>query len=781
MKKLLILTVFFCNSVCAEAQIFEQFTDSGIGNSYSTGAFVGSDGLGWNYVKARGNQQTTANGNKAISLNKAADACIFSDTIDDGIKFVSFQYEQELTANCDASVFVNDSCVAVLTTNGEVDVTNYFSAQIANAPENAVLRIQQNSSSSGQLTIDDIYIEFARTPFICNTVTITDTIVSATFSHKLSTCNVIGDNGVVRSSNILGNSVFVELNEQLCGVFSLSFSEIYDTANTQFPDTVVTLTFYGKPELNSIVITEIMADPSPSIGLPECEFVEIFNRGDCAVLCSDVTLVIGSNEYALPPKVIESQEYICIVSTKEKQLFPDTSKIIFLNAFPSISNGGQTISLLCNDEIISSVHFSDQWYADDFKKDGGWSLEKIDSENFSETPDNWRAACNRRGGTPCMENSVSHRNGDIVQPTIRSLQIVADTILAVTFAENIEAKQLQENMKIEPHVHIINSKNDGFSLSNYLIFTDKPFIQQTEYTLNVQEATDFAGNSFSESNYAFAVTDSVLEKGTIIFNEILFNPKSGGSDFVELYNNSDSYFDLLQLYLSNGQSFEKVSESFRLFPPHTYAVVSPDAESYQFDSQCNNAIFVQASLPSLPDDEGTILVLNRWEDVIDSVSYSKHWHSSYLTDIEGVSLEKIEFSLPSEIGSSWCSAAASVGYSTPGCENSQALNLQQTPKIVLESEVVTPNSDGQDDEMIIHIGNSERGMQCSATICAPSGRQILQLANNQLLGTNDFIRWNCTDNNGRLVPAGIYIVQVELLSEGKKVFRKKLACTVLRE
>jgi hypothetical protein len=208
-------------------------------------------------------------------------------------------------------------------------------------------------------------------------------------------------------------------------------------------------------------------------------------------------------------------------------------------------------------------------------------------------------------------------------------------------------------------------------------------------------------------------------------------------------------------------------------------VISLDADN--LDNQCDNSIFIKNSLPSMPDDEGTIMVLNRWEEVIDSVSYSEKWHSSYLADKEGVSLERIAFSVPSERANSWCSAAESVGFSTPGCKNSQSHKLYSSPMVQLESEVVTPNGDGENDEMVLLIGNCERASQCSVHICSPAGRVVAQLANNQLLGVNDCVRWNCTTSDGKLVPAGIYIVSVEVFSNGKKNYGKKLSCTVLRD
>jgi hypothetical protein len=43
------------------------------------------------------------------------------------------------------------------------------------------------------------------------------------------------------------------------------------------------------------------------------------------------------------------------------------------------------------------------------------------------------------------------------------------------------------------------------------------------------------------------------------------------------------------------------------------------------------------------------------------------------------------------------------------------------------------------------------------------------------------VRWNVTDENGKIVPAGIYIIQIELFRNGKKVGKEKFSCSVLRE
>lgn len=781
MKKIFAVIAILCETCVLFAQVFEQFTDSNIGSAYSSGSFLGNKNVVWNYVNCRGNQKVTKNGDKAISFNKDETSCLFTDTISYGIKSLSFLYEQTLATNCELDVYVNDSCVAIISTNKEKGITKEFSCDLC-IEGSFVLQLKQHSSNSGQITIDDIAIEYMRLPFTYTMFFVSDSLLQFEFSQSVKNVQLQSQpNDAIYSLQINDNKVVAKLNESICGRYEFTLQNIENELGETLLDSSFFIEFYTKPQLNTILITEIMADPSPSIGLPEYEYIELYNNSDCAVQCSNLQLFIGNNQVQLPDSIIDAYTYVCVCSAKAKLEFENTNNFVFVSSFPSITNDGQTIAIYCENELVSSVTFSSDWFRDNYKAEGGWALEKIDIENCSEQEDNWKPAENRLGGTPGFANSVSLINIDNSSPYIKEIQVFTDTTLLITFSENVWLDK--EMVTIQPSLTIQSCNPYNHSLFKWQINTLDSIKQKTEYHLFIDNNfCDLATNFIQENEFVFAITDSALQRNAVIFNEILFNPKSGESDFVELYNNSNSYFDLSTLYLSDGENFYQVSNEFQLFPPYSFALISLESEYYKQNSSCKDAIFVTSSLPTMPDDAGTLILYNRWEEVIDSVQYNKNWHSSYLTDIEGVSLEKISYNSPSEKQNSWFSATEASGFSTPGCENSQMNDRQFDVKsFSLEYDVATPNDDGDKDMFTISCGEVEQGTMCTLRAFSTNGHLIKQIANNQLIASNEKLFWNCTDNEGKLVPAGIYIIQIELTRNGKRISKKKLSCSILRE
>lgn len=776
MKKILSIIGFFCVSN-SMAQIIEDFSLSEIGASYSSGAFCTNSSICWHYVNARGNQQTTENKNKAISFSKAADACLYSDTIPYGISQLSFQYEQALSSNCDASVYINDSLVGTITTYDQKGVTNIFSFSSDNYQEAAVVKIRQNNASSGQLTIDDIRITYAKTPFMATGMNCSEHEFIVSFSHKLSDGSVRSlPYNCIDSQEIKDGEIHCKLIPGLCGKIIFFIENCRDTADRLCNDTMYTHTFFSPIERGMLTITEIMADPSPSVGLPEYEYIEVCNLSNCLIQCNELTIFIGATKLASFDKELAPGEHLCIAPTKMQDYITDSSHIVFIKNFPSIANDGDVLALYSGTEIIASVPFSKSWYQDYFKENGGWALEKKDFTNMSEVAENWGASIDKRGGTPGAVNAIATTVADVTKPEILSIHVINDSTIDIAFSENLVLTETNCEIPTRKIQLIIPQNN---SLSNWRIITSDPLIRDTEYTFYCK-GTDFADNPFERQETIFAHTDSILMRNTFIINEILFNPKTGHSDFIELYNNSESYYDASELFLSNGDDYVQISSAFTLIPPHSYIVVSPEADILQTNANCD-ALFFTAPLPTFPDEEGTVMILNKWGECIDSVQYSETWHSDFLDDTEGVSLERMDFSAVATQKTSWFSASESSGFATPGCRNSHYRSNTSDKNIQIASESVSPDGDGEDDELIIYCHDIPEGTFCTVRIFTSHGRFVSQIANNQLLATEDCLRWNCTDISGRLVPRGVYIVQIEGKLQGKKGWSLRKDIAVLRK
>ena len=78
-----------------------------------SGTYVGNNDIEWNYVNAKGGQKLESDISNAICLNKAADAEIWA-IIPNGCTELKLNFEQEYSANVDASILINDSLISII-------------------------------------------------------------------------------------------------------------------------------------------------------------------------------------------------------------------------------------------------------------------------------------------------------------------------------------------------------------------------------------------------------------------------------------------------------------------------------------------------------------------------------------------------------------------------------------------------------------------------------------------------------------------------------------------
>lgn len=613
------------------------------------------------------------------------------------------------------------------------------------------------------------------------------------FSEALDTATLQNlDNYLL--DNDYGNPIYAatDANDQTVVVlmFGMSFEQNlnYNLTVRGIADlcgnvmTEQTLQFSTVPiEFNSVIVSEIMSKPTPVVALPDAKYIEIYNRSENAISLSGWTLTIGSTTKTLPASIINAKSYIVLTSVDNELLFEN---VVGVEGFPSFAQGGTTITLSDrNGNLVHTVTFSSNWHDDNFKAQGGYSLEIVDLDNPCEGAANWRSTLNRNGGTPGFENSVNDSNHDITLPYPTDAEVVNDTVY-VYFSEIILPEHIEnlsfwaDGLGNPSYVEIVSPQLMGVKLK-----FDNTIEPAKVYMLNISSnITDCSGNAIeTNTQIRFGIGQSA-EFNDLVINEILFNPYPGGSDFVELYNRSSKIIDLKDLWISNTDDFGNVKDSYQitaishLVLPQEYCAISVDVEDLynHYTVVSPESLYKVAKMPGYGDDYGTVIITNRFFDTIDVVSYDKHQHYQLLSSKDGVSLERINFNLASNEESNWHSASQDVGFATPGYVNSQYSDLMEAEsQITLSSEVFSPDNDGFDDQLTIMYSLDVAGYSGTIAVYSSNGRFVKTLVNNQSLGTAGTIVWDGLDGKNNLCPAGIYIIYVELFNlEGKKIVEK---------
>ncbi|HEY0356201.1 MAG TPA: lamin tail domain-containing protein [Flavisolibacter sp.] len=530
-----------------------------------------------------------------------------------------------------------------------------------------------------------------------------------------------------------------------------------------------------------LLITEIMADPSPVVGLPNAEYIEIRNNSLSEInisgwkLSDAGTTANINHNYSIKPDsmvIICANAYVNALSVY--------GKTIGVSNFPSLDNDGDIISLRSNTgDYIHAVSYSPAWYHSIIKKEGGWSMEMIDPKNPCSGISNWMASKDAKGGTPGKLNSVHALNPDQVPPrllrtyTLDSLHIIAvfDEPVDSSSACIVNNYSLQ-NMSIDsvnPLMPLLNS-------TRIRLLT--PMQKSVVYQLAISNITDCANNTIGAFNKAPAGIPEDAGPQDLVINEILFNPRPGAFDFVEIYNRSDKIIDASQIWIAgrdqNGSmsSPKKISAAPHYIFPGDHFVITEDAISLQSGYLVKDPqhIFQLPALPSFPDDAGKVIIANEQGLVVDELHYSAKWHFALIDNADGVSLERIDPSGVTKAPDNWHSASSSSGFGTPTYKNSQFLaagNVQAT--IEIQPRVFSPDNDGLDDWVLIHYHVEAPGYVGNVIIFDINGFPVTGLVKNDLMGLKGSWKWDGLDDKKNPLPQGNYIVFTEIFNlEGKK-------------
>jgi len=548
-----------------------------------------------------------------------------------------------------------------------------------------------------------------------------------------------------------------------------------------FPDKSIT-------ESCRLAINEMMVDPTPVNGLPDAEWIELFNDSNCPVGLKDCKLTVGTATRTLPDSLVPPGHYVILCSSKNAPEMSRFGRIVVLSSFPALRNSGNHVALSdTSGLVIDAIDYSDSWYRNPLKKNGGWSLERIDPERNCGQPANWKASEHPAGGTPGSSNSVFAANPDTVKPYLISINVLPPNSVELLFSEPMDTLDLKDKARYR--------LSDGRGNPVEVTISDEltvklqwkeNFIIETDYVVSLDDLTDWCGNQLIEKQMEFTWMN--LRQSDVVINEVLFNPWPEGVDFIELFNRSGHKINPEKLRLATRDNYGNLKSICSLksaqstFSPGGYLAFTADTDGIFpfYRTPCRSCICRVTSLPALNNDKGTVVLLNDSLLILDEFKYSEEMHHPLLYDMEGVSLERVNPDAPTRLKSNWQSASSETGFATPGFRNSQSQVDPLTKHVVtFEQTSFSPDNNGYNDEIVIHYETFVPGVVANCLVFDPSGRMICQILNNAILSTSGEIIWGGEDETGQKLPVGPYIILLEIFDMNGKPerFRRAVVLT----
>ena len=537
-----------------------------------------------------------------------------------------------------------------------------------------------------------------------------------------------------------------------------------------------------------VLINEVMADPNPPVHYAE-EYLELYNRSERLINLEDWVLLVNTRSYTLTETLMPGGML----------LEPGAYGVILDLTLP---NGGATLSLHDRGgQLVHAVRYGLPWDGADWKKEGGWALESPDPEQLCNISELWEYSSDPAGGTPGRINSQDAVLEDRESPLLlyagyhdpaNVLGEGEPGLLRLSFSEPVvlSPAELQQIVLIPGNIspleaHLLPPLSTVLELRFPLDLQERHM-----FRVKIPKLSDCQGNeSLSLEITAGSVSDPV--PGSVQINEIMYDPAEGQAEYIELALPGNRYYDLRELAIhvvDPGDPADDpiaLSDHSRLMAPGSYLVVTSCVEhlreSYRL-SRSGQWVEVDG-LKALNNGGGSLSLTDRAGNVVDRVDYGDQMHTPILSDTRGISLERISGEGSGSDPDNWHSAAAIVGYATPGQINSQAMIGTESDQLLqVEPLVFSPDNDGFQDLLELSVSTGTSGWVLSLWITDLEGNLLRRPANNHLAGPFTTYTWDGACEDGSMVAPGIYVLHVTAYhpATGGRWIRKRAVGLVYR-
>ena len=538
-----------------------------------------------------------------------------------------------------------------------------------------------------------------------------------------------------------------------------------------------------------ILINEFMPAPIKNGMLPNTEYIELYNRSKKDIELENFMIVNKPDTTILKQRTLKSNAYVVIYTKNASVNFREidnTIDTIQVKKLGTLSNPSDMIYLVSpNGIVIDAAAYDLTYYQNVNKAEAGLALERT-RPNAPCNGTTWTPSVNPRGGTPGQRNSFVDTTSDRTQPLIERYYVENNTTIVVIFDKSLNRDTAIANYQLSGiNIKSVKVIPPAFNSVEITLKTalKKDSLYKLVLTTNLKDCQDIPLSIFRSLDIRLPEKPSSNE---LIINEVLVNPETGGSRFIELYNNTSmKAFDIqnIQIKDTTRNDMKPILLNFLLLPKQYVVLTEKPTYVRNRYNVPDSAKFniVKNKVPTWNEASGNVSI-SLDSVTFDNFNYTKSWHNPLLATTDGVALERVNPNERSLEPSNWQSAAEKRGFATPAQKNSQFRDLQVTPSVSamfwLEKDNFSPDDDGFEDALLVHYKLEKKGGVATIKVFDGNGRFVKSLTVDELLGTEGVLRWQGERGDGTKAVVGIYILVIEVTFGDGTTTRQKLPCAL---
>ncbi|RCK75213.1 MAG: hypothetical protein IGBAC_1349 [Ignavibacteriae bacterium] len=573
-------------------------------------------------------------------------------------------------------------------------------------------------------------------------------------------------------------------------IFKANYPEDEDTLNNIFYSKLIS----GYPN-GTVVINEIMYAPVGG----EPEWIELYNNSQYKINLKDWELSNknSNSKYKITSSNFLFEPFDYVVITKDTSLLfnyrSGNYKSIESNSLPTYFMNNSTDAIVLYDN--RNVKIDSMFYVSSWGGVNGKSLERIEAHTNSLDSTNWGSSLDSSGCTPGKQNYITPLEYDL-----KLVNVFSDSIEYLNEAKIfITVKNAGKNLVNNFVLNLFFDYNkDSIPQTEELIYSQNIICNLNHKdTLNIEykwqntgfgkkhiiTVIEYPQDMRTKDNIKIFILHMGYPKNCLIINEIMYQPFSGKSEYVELFNRVNFPVELFNWKLhdySDGDKIKinefKLENTSLILNPGEYLILAADSSIFQQftylqDSIYKVFVFNKSSL-SLNNEGDKIIIRDLVENLIDSLFFTPKWHNPEIDDVTGRSLERINPNIESNDSRNWSTSIDHLG-GTPGKQNTiYTTVLSKSGELNFSPNPFSPDADGFEDHCIISFKLPATVAQINVKIFDSKGRLIRTLANNEPVASEGQIIWDGMNDEKSKVNMGIYIVLLEAFDVDNQTIHK---------